>query len=83
MAERCRTCVYRPDGLQLQPGALAALTRQAQEDEGHVVCHETWMGVDDDVPGAICRGYLDATGDRSLAVRVAQTLGCLAEIQPE
>lgn len=83
MAERCRSCIYRPDGLQLEPGALARLTRTTAQAEGHLVCHETWMDVEQDVPGAICRGYLDASGDRSLAVRIAHALGRIVDVEPQ
>ena len=44
------------------------------------MCHETWLDVPDSTPGAICRGYLDATGDRSIAVRIAQAFGWLVEV---
>lgn len=83
MAERCRSCIYRPDGLQLEPGALAWPARTTAQTEGHLVCHETWIDVEPDVPGAICRGYLDASGDRSLAVRIAHALGRVVEIEPQ
>jgi hypothetical protein len=83
MAQRCGTCIYRPDGLKLRAGYLAEFTQDNAAGEGHVICHETWMNVPDGTPGAVCRGYLDATGDRSLAIRVARALGCLVEIQPQ
>jgi hypothetical protein len=46
------------------------------------VCHETWLDVPDDTPGAICRGYLDATGNDALALGVAQVLGRVQLIPP-
>lgn len=83
MAERCPTCIYRPDGLQLVPGGLADITRRTAQREGHIVCHETYMDVPDNVPGAICRGYIDATGNDSLAVRVARVTDSIVEVQPD
>jgi hypothetical protein len=83
MRDRCGTCVYRPEGLPLQPGALDRFSRDAADDEGHIVCHETYLDVDESVPGAVCKGFADsARGRRSLAVRVAGITGNVDWVEP-
>jgi hypothetical protein len=39
------------------------------------------MDVEPDVPGAICRGRFDASGDRSLAMRIAHALSRVVEVE--
>jgi len=52
-------------------------------DEGHVVCHSTLPGsAPAGTEPAICRGFADGYGDRSLAIRFGNALGLIREILP-
>lgn len=79
---RCTTCIFKPGNLMhLSPGRLAAMTREALECEGHIVCHSTL----DHSRAAICRGYADLpqAQQRSLALRYGAALNILTFITPQ
>lgn len=93
MAERCRTCIFRPGNLMhLEPGRVAdmvATCRSYAVTHG-VVCHET-LGVGDDDAGhsnvlapegqqAVCRGYADAYDPTIL--QLARRIWRVIEIEP-
>ncbi|MFI9271809.1 hypothetical protein ACIGXM_13980 [Kitasatospora sp. NPDC052896] len=77
----CSTCILRPGNLMdLEPGRVASMIREAREKEGHVVCHKT-LGTP---APAICRGYADhADHGRSLALRFGRALNAIVEIEPD
>ncbi|MDQ1024695.1 hypothetical protein QF035_002277 [Streptomyces umbrinus] len=79
-AEMCTTCIFRPGNLMdLQSGRVVGMVSQAQQAEGHVVCHKT-LGSESP---AICRGFADGPNQgRSLALRLARALGTLTEVTP-
>jgi hypothetical protein len=82
MAERCTTCIYRPDGLSLRPGGLKGLTEAAKAEvtaegitAGHIPCHNTYPPLaEPGVRPAICRGFWDLP-DRPVLLRLAQAQG--------
>ncbi|MFC5802194.1 hypothetical protein [Streptomyces formicae] len=85
LAERCATRIFRPGNpfRATIPGPVRDLIADAVAAEGHVTCHSTLPGqAPAGVEPAICRGYADVHGDRSLALRVAAALGTLREMSP-
>lgn len=82
LAERCKTCIFRPGNkMSLNKGRLADLLATCEHDEGHIPCHETlWT---DGADAAICRGFYEtATADRSLAIRYGRITRSIVEIDP-
>ncbi|MBQ0985888.1 hypothetical protein KBZ10_15455 [Streptomyces sp. F63] len=79
-ARMCTTCIFRPGNpMHLEPGRVTRMVTEARAREGHIPCHAT-LGTTEP---AICRGYADGPDQgRSLALRLARTLGRLEEINP-
>ncbi|MFD5319402.1 hypothetical protein [Streptomyces sp. NPDC127098] len=85
LAERCSTCILRPGNpyRRTMPQTVRDMIAEAAAVEGHVTCHKTLPGVAPaGVEPAICRGYADAHGHRSLALRFGAALGTLRELPP-
>lgn len=58
LSEMCSTCVFRPGNLMdLEPGRVAGMVREAKEADSTIVCHSTLYmeGIDH----AACRGFFD------------------------
>ncbi|MEH0430316.1 hypothetical protein QBB34_29180 [Streptomyces stelliscabiei] len=69
--DRCTTCIFRPGNLMnLEPGRVASMLKDAVADEGHIVCHKT-LGTH---APAICSGFAAHPRGRvaSLALRLAR-----------
>lgn len=85
LAQRCSSCIFRAGNpfRSAMPDRVRSMIAEAVAAEGHVTCHSTLPGVAPaDVERAICRGYADVYGHRSLAVRLATVLGTLRELPP-
>lgn len=55
MAQRCPTCIFRPGNLMdLEPGRVADMVREAKRRDSAIICHETLGGYK-----ALCRGFFD------------------------
>ncbi|MEV0443518.1 hypothetical protein AB0I84_18505 [Streptomyces spectabilis] len=72
----CTTCVFHPGNrIQLAPGRLAQMIRDALADEGHITCHQNlpYDKAENPLPPAMCKGFRDlpAAQCRSLALRLA------------
>lgn len=82
-ARKCDTCVFRSGNLMhLNEGRLADLVKSNLEADTALTCHETlpeWT----DTPnaGAICRGFWDAYADAITALRLAQALDIVEEVE--
>jgi hypothetical protein len=85
LSERCLTCIYRPGNpfRATMPGRIRTMVADAVADERHVTCHSTLPGsAPAGVEPAICRGFADTHGDRSLALRLGDALGLVREVPP-
>jgi hypothetical protein len=84
LSERCSTCVMRAgDLMYLGPARLSAFIREALENESYIVCHQTLTyGDHPDFGPAICRGFFDAFGNRSVALIMLQVFDMLQEVNP-
>lgn len=78
----CSTCVFRPGNLMnLDPGRVAGMVRDAVADEGHIICHQT-LGTQEP---AMCAGfYRHPIGNaRSLFLRFVRAgIGVITWITP-
>ncbi|MFH8993222.1 hypothetical protein [Streptomyces sp. NPDC017940] len=85
LSERCSTCIFRP-GNSLRttmPERIRSMVADAVAAEGHVTCHATLPGsTPAGVEPAICRGFADTYGGRSLALRFGDALGLIREVPP-
>ncbi|MFJ4276264.1 hypothetical protein ACIP29_37625 [Streptomyces coelicoflavus] len=85
LSERCSTCIFRPGNpfRTTMPERIRSMVADAVVDEGHVTCHSTLPG---SAPAAaepaICRGFADTYGDRSLALRFGDALRLIREVPP-
>ena len=80
LADRCRTCVFRPGNLmRLAPGRLASMVAFNRKHDRWITCHTTLYR--DDVDQAVCRGYFDGFVDESLPLSTAVELD-LVELDP-
>lgn len=78
MAAECGTCIFRPDVRPVAGARVAEMVRATlEEDAASIVCHSTlYQEVD---RHAICRGWYDRLGDRSVTLRLAAALGRIQE----
>lgn len=76
MAQKCKTCIFRPGNLMhLSPGVVAGMRRQADQDGGCIPCHSTLHLPDE----AVCRGYYDRAA--SWPLRMAAAAGIVVEVE--
>lgn len=79
--EMCKTCVFRPGNLMdLKPGRLRGMIRDATAAESVIPCHSTLYGQRDHE--AICRGFFDRYADRVLPLRLARMMDLIEEVAP-
>lgn len=77
MREQCKTCVFRPGNLmQLHPGRVAEMVRDAKEAESCIPCHSTIQGQQDQE--AICRGFYDRHA--TIPLLLARSMGIIEEV---
>jgi hypothetical protein len=77
-AGMCSTCVFRPGNpMHLRPGRVQQMVRDSIRDDSFIPCHKTLDGQQ-----AVCRGFFDAYGDRTLGCRLGHYVG-LIEVTPE
>jgi hypothetical protein len=83
LAEKCKTCIFRPvnDGrIQgLQPGRVAGMVQDARANESVIVCHDTLYRPD--VRPAVCRGFFDLPRQPA-PLQIADRLGYIAYDPP-
>ncbi len=66
---RCSTCIFRPGNLmELRPGRVSGMVAEAVANDGCIPCHKT---LNQAAPVAVCRGFYDKHGTRSLLTRLA------------
>lgn len=69
-ARMCSTCIFRPGNLMdLQPGRVDQMIRDATTNEGTIPCHQTL----ERKHGAICRGFFDK--HKHATLQIAERLG--------
>ena len=67
-AQECQTCIFAPGNrMSLQPGRVRSMVDAAVAADSFIVCHSTLHG-----ERAICRGFHDRYGHRTLGCRLAQ-----------
>lgn len=83
LAERCSTCVFRPGNLMhLSEGRLADLAKSNLDAESALVCHKTLpYGDHPEMGEALCRGFVDAYGGQVTALRLAQAMEIVTEVE--
>jgi len=70
-SQLCATCVFRPGNLmRLRRGRLRGMIDGAIAADSFIPCHKTLDG-----ERAVCRGFYDAHGDRTLGCRFGLRLG--------
>ena len=76
MAERCATCILRPDGSireRLEPGRVKQLVEENRAAGAALACHHTTYG--QGARGeAVCKGYFDLFADETRLLRLAVEL---------
>lgn len=78
LAAECATCIFKPNSRPVDGARVAGMVRETlEEDAATVVCHSTLYRRD--VQHAICRGWYDRLGDRSMTLRLAVATGNLEE----
>lgn len=81
LSEKCATCIFRPGNLMsLEPGRVKGMVDGSLAENTAITCHATLY--QSEVPEALCRGFVDAYGDRSPVLRMAQAMGVLEEVPP-
>lgn len=76
MAERCSTCILRPDGSireHLAPGRVKQLVEENRAAGAAPACHHTTYG-QDPKGEAVCRGYFDLFAEDTAVLRLAVAL---------
>ena len=64
----CDTCIFRPGNLMdLHPGRVEGMIKEATEADGTIVCHDTLDG-----DNAACRGFFDRHA--TAVLQIAQRL---------
>lgn len=84
LRSKCSTCIYRPGNkMHLQEGRVEEMTERNVQDGSWVTCHKTlpW-GENPEFGEAICRGFYDVHGHRSLGVRMARVMTGFEEVTP-
>lgn len=77
MRVKCPSCVFRAGNLMdLHEGRLKDLVDSNLELDTALTCHETLNKAE-----ALCRGFLEAYGDRVLPVRLARAFNVLVEVE--
>ncbi len=79
MAEQCDTCIFRPGNLMdLEPGRVAGMIREARANDSCIPCHETIYG---QAPQeAVCRGFFDRHA--TMPLRLAIAMNVIEEVTP-
>lgn len=80
MAKMCETCIFHPGNImQLQPGRVEQMVRDAPRKESCIPCHET-TGTRKVKP-AVCAGFFRLHATQPL--QVAQRLGYITFVKNE
>jgi len=82
LSEQCGTCIFRPGNLMhLEPGQLAQLVREAHDNAGYIICHDTLPYSDfPQTKPAICRGFADRY--TTPALQIMALLWGFVEVDP-
>ncbi len=70
MERMCDSCIFRPDGLDLDPWRRDQMVRQSNDRETAIICHSTLKDEQ-----AVCRGYFNLKSSGTL--RLAQAMGII------
>lgn len=77
MAKMCKTCIFRPGNLMnLEPGRVKQMVRDATKAESCIPCHETIHGQAEGE--AICRGFYEKFP--TLPIKLAEAMNRLVEV---
>jgi hypothetical protein len=72
-ARMCATCIFHPGNrMDLQPGRVEGMVRQALRQDSQIPCHDTLDG-----PQAVCRGFWDRHKLDVFPLRLALALDCV------
>ncbi|MFL6113216.1 MAG: hypothetical protein ACJ786_17935 [Catenulispora sp.] len=85
VSRKCHDCVFAPRGqcLDLGAGRLKTLTDGLRGRDDFLLCHNTYAPLEPTAAQpAICRGFFDAHGTETTAIRLARLLGLMVEIDP-
>jgi hypothetical protein len=81
LSEQCPTCIFRPGNkMDLRPGRLADICKQAVENDGYIPCHDTYKDGIIEGGKAICRGFWDRYDTTPL--QLARRLNFIEEVPP-
>lgn len=82
--DKCATCIFRPGNLMnLRPGRLREMSREAVADQSVIVCHSTLPEVaESGGVEAVCRGYFDAHAHDVTPLRLALAADFIAYDPP-
>ena len=77
----CPTCIFRPGNqMDLAPGRVAGMVRDALTKDGCIPCHSTLYGQNGGL-NAVCRGFFDGHAPQTL--QVASRLGRVKFVEIE
>lgn len=65
LARMCDSCIFRPDGLDLDPGRRESMVAGATEANAAIICHSTLNDAQ-----AVCRGFFDKHPTETLNLAV-------------
>ncbi|MEY9861383.1 hypothetical protein ABH935_007024 [Catenulispora sp. GAS73] len=85
MSRCCHDCVFNgpSERLELGPGRLKELTGEIRERGDFLLCHNTYEPLaPPSAQAAACRGFADAFGTDSAAIRIARIFGRIVEVDP-
>lgn len=74
---QCSTCIGRPGNpMQLDPGRVRRMVRDAVQSGGAIICHQTLSyGDHPEQGGAVCRWFYDHYGHLSNVIRIMGRIG--------
>lgn len=74
----CETCIFHPGNrMMLRDGRVKQMVKDSLAADSFIPCHKTLDG-----DRAVCRGFYDAYGDRSLGCRFSIIIGVI-EVDPD
>lgn len=80
-SEKCSTCIFRPGNLmRLEPGRVKGMVDGAITDGTVITCHKTLYGQSEQE--AVCRGFFDSYAEQIPALRMAQMMDKIKEVEP-
>lgn len=69
----CSSCIFRPGNqMHLRPGRVRGMVHDSIQHDSFIPCHKTLDG-----ERAVCRGFYEAYGDRTLGCRLGRVVGVI------